>query len=219
MVQCAAWHAAPRTRYAAPCTLHGVIRCRLPSHGGPLGPDTVRESLGAAHRPHAAHRADAALRRPAPRPRSDEPAGVRHAAAARLAASRSRSAPSRRSITSCRPTASRRALRRRHGRAMTAALERNCREFGIRLFGLGERRPGHRARHRPRARPDPAGHDDRVRRQPHVDARRVRRGRVRHRHLAGARRARVAVPGDGAAARCAASRSTAALRPASTPRT
>ena len=54
--------------------------------------------------------------------------------------------------------------------------------------------PGHRPRDRPGARADAAGHDDRVRRQPHLDARRVRRDRVRHRHLAGARRAGVAVP-------------------------
>ena len=40
----------------------------------------------------------------------------------------------------------------------------------------------HRARHRARARADPAGHDDRVRRQPHLDPRRVRRAGVRHRH-------------------------------------
>ena len=59
----------------------------------------------------------------------------------------------------------------------------------------GQRQPGHRPRHRSRARAHAAGHDDRVRRQPHVDARRARRDRVRHRHLAGARRARVAVPG------------------------
>ena len=43
------------------------------------------------------------------------------------------------------------------------------------------------------------GHDDRVRRQPHVHARRARRDRVRHRHLAGARRAGLAVPGARAA--------------------
>ena len=41
---------------------------------------------------------------------------------------------------------------------------------------------GHRPRHRPRARLHAARHDDRLRRQPHVDARRVRRAGVRHRH-------------------------------------
>ena len=52
--------------------------------------------------------------------------------------------------------------------------------------------PGDRARDRPRARRDPARHDDRLRRLAHLDARRVRRARVRHRHergRAGARHA------------------------------
>ena len=62
-----------------------------------------------------------------------------------------------------------------------------------------QRESGHRPRDRARARPDAARHDDRLRRQPHVDARRLRRDRVRHRHLAGARRPRLAVPGHGAA--------------------
>ena len=82
---------------------------------------------------------------------------------------------------------------------MLSALERNCREAGIRLLDLDSGVAGHRPRHRPGAGADAAGHDDRLRRQPHLDARRVRRRRVRHRHVAGARRARVAVPGDGAA--------------------
>ena len=57
---------------------------------------------------------------------------------------------------------------------------------------------GHRPRHRPRAGPDAARHDDRLRRQPHLDARRLRRARVRHRHVRG--RAR---PGDADACRSA----------------
>ena len=44
--------------------------------------------------------------------------------------------------------------------------------------------PGHRARHRPGAGADAAGHDDRLRRQPHGHPRRVRSAGVRHRHLA-----------------------------------
>ena len=38
--------------------------------------------------------------------------------------------------------------------------------------------------------PDPAGHDDRLRRQPHLDPRRLRRARLRHRHVRGRARAR-----------------------------
>ena len=64
---------------------------------------------------------------------------------------------------------------------------------------LRQRPPGHRARHRSRARPDAAGHDDRVRRQPHQHAWRVRRAGVRHRHERSRARARDAVPGAGQA--------------------
>ena len=49
-----------------------------------------------------------------------------------------------------------------------------------------ERRPGDRARDRSGAGTHAAGHDDHLRRQPHLHARRVRRAGVRHRHIAGA---------------------------------
>ena len=49
--------------------------------------------------------------------------------------------------------------------------------------------PGHRPRDRPRAGLHAARHDDRLRRQPHGDARRVRRARLRHRHVRGRARA------------------------------
>ena len=52
------------------------------------------------------------------------------------------------------------------------------------------RRAGHRARGRPAARTHPAGHDGRLRRLAHLDARRVRRARVRHRHQRGRARPR-----------------------------
>ncbi len=63
----------------------------------------------------------------------------------------------------------------------------------------GRRASGHRPRDRSRDGPDAAGDDHRLRRQPHLHARRVRRAGLRHRHLAGARRAGLAVPGDGQA--------------------
>ena len=44
---------------------------------------------------------------------------------------------------------------------------------------------GHRPHHRPGAGLHPAGDDDRVRRQPHLDPRRLRRARPRDRHLRG----------------------------------
>ena len=53
----------------------------------------------------------------------------------------------------------------------------------------GRRRPGHRARHRPAARADPAGPDDRLRRLAHLHPRRARRAGLRHRHQRGRARA------------------------------
>ena len=82
---------------------------------------------------------------------------------------------------------------------MLAALERNCRGSGVPTVRPAQRRAGDRPRHRAGAGADAAGDDHRVRRQSHLDARRIRRRGVRHRHVAGPRRARVAVPGDGSA--------------------
>ena len=55
---------------------------------------------------------------------------------------------------------------------------------GVRHHALpdGLAGPGHRARDRPRAGLHAAGDGDRVRRLAHLDARRVRRAGVRHRH-------------------------------------
>ena len=53
----------------------------------------------------------------------------------------------------------------------------------------GRRGPGHRARHRPAARADPAGPDDRLRRLAHLHPRRVRRAGLRHRDQRGRARA------------------------------
>ena len=55
------------------------------------------------------------------------------------------------------------------------------------------------------------GHDHRLRRQPHRDARRVRRARLRHRHLRGRARAGDADADPDARRRTCASRSTATL--------
>ena len=65
------------------------------------------------------------------------------------------------------------------------ALSANCAEFGIELYDINSPPPGDRPRHRTRAGFYAAGHDDSVRRQPHVDARRLRVLRPGHRHLRG----------------------------------
>ena len=97
--------------------------------------------------------------------------------------------------------------------AQIAQLETNCREFGIELHALGSERAGHRARHRAGAGADPAGHDHRLRRQPHQHARRVRRAGVRHRHQRGGARAGDAVPAAAARPRRWPSRVDGKLQP------
>ena len=57
--------------------------------------------------------------------------------------------------------------------------------FRRRILSRARQAPGHRPRRRPRAGLHPARHDHRVRRQPHLDPRRVRRAGPRHRHLRG----------------------------------
>ena len=135
------------------------------------------------------------LHRPAPRPRGHERAGVR-----RPAARRPHGSPARPHARDRRPQ---RPDRRHAGRRADQgrALARAGRDARAQLRGVRDPRllarlrpPGHRSRDRAGARHHAAGHDDRLRRQPHGDARRVRRARVRHRHERGRARAGDAVP-------------------------
>ena len=84
---------------------------------------------------------------------------------------------------------------------------------------MGAPGPGHRPRHRPGAGPHAARHDDRLRRQPHVHPRRVRRAGLRHRHERGRARARHPDPPPAAGPARWPSPSTATCRPARPPRT
>ena len=77
--------------------------------------------------------------------------------------------------------------------AMLSALERNCREFGIPLWNLDSDRQGIVHVIGPELGLTQPGMTIRLRRQPHLDPRRPGRGCARHRDVAGARRAGVAV--------------------------
>ena len=79
--------------------------------------------------------------------------------------------------------------------------------------------PGHRPHHRAGAGLHPAGHDDRLRRQPHLDARRVRGAGPRHRHVRGRARARDADADPGQGQEHARRRRRRAAARASRPRT
>src|SRR5439155_214757 len=83
---------------------------------------------------------------------------------------------------------------RRAGRGHLRAADRSDGAQRARVWRplLPDRRsePGHRARDLAAARADPAGNDDRVRRQPYLDARCPRRARLGHRHERDRTRAR-----------------------------
>ena len=157
--------------------------------------DHVRQDLGGARGPR---RPD--LHRPAPRPRGHLAAGLRRPAACRSPGAPSRQdARHRRHNTPTDGTMAARADRRRAlpgpGRNAGAQLRR-VRHTAL-LAGL--RAPGDRPRDRPGAGHHPAGHDDRLRRQPHLHPRRLRLAGLRHRHLRGRARPGHPVPGPEAA--------------------
>ena len=70
-------------------------------------------------------------------------------------------------------------------RLQVETLEQQRRRIRRAVFRRARRAPGHRPHHRPGAGLHPARHDDRLRRQPHLDARRAGRAGLRHRHLRG----------------------------------
>ncbi len=99
----------------------------------------------------------------------------------------------------CRADRQRPGVRRRADPARVGgAADRRTRaeRARVRLRAAGPARCAarHRARDRPGARAHAAGHDDRLRRQPHQHPRRLRHARLRHRHDRGRARARDAVP-------------------------
>ena len=77
------------------------------------------------------------------------------------------------------------------------ALVRNCQEFGVNTLRPRRSAVGHRAHHRTRTRPYPAGDAHRVRRFAHLDSRGVGRARLRHWHLRGRARSRHPDPAPG----------------------
>ncbi len=138
--------------------------------------------MGRPRHPRGRGAAQPAVRRPPPGSRSDVPAGVR-----RLADGGAPGAPPRpdhrhhgpqHPHLGAQPT-DYRPHRRPAAGASGAQLQ------GFRRHALRPLQPvsGHRACHRAGAGADPAGAGHRLRRQPHLHARRVRRVRNRHRHV------------------------------------
>ena len=140
-----------------------------------------REDLDRPRRDPGPGRAGGPRGRPPPRPRGHQPAGVlrpaRRAASASAARTRRWRRPTTRSRRRARSLPILDAMAARPGQPARGELRR------VRDPAPRHRRPGagHRPRHRAAARPDPAGHDHRVRRLAHEHARRVRGARVRDR--------------------------------------
>ena len=151
--------------------------------------DALRKDLGRACRRAARRRHLPDLYRPASRPRSDQPAGVRGAARGRAqrAAARSDAGGARPQSADHAARRCRRAADpdRRSGErqpARRAAPQR--RRVRRPLYRRARGRAGHRPCRRARAGLHAARHDAGVRRQPHLGARRAGRAGVRDRHAA-----------------------------------
>ena len=180
--------------------------------------DPGREGVGPPRRPLRPRRARPALHRPAPRARGDLAAGVRRASPERPHGAPPR--PHRRHRGPQRPDRAHRSADRRPDLAHAdRGVATQLRRVRHPPFRDGRARAGHRARDRPRAGPHAAGHDRGVRRQPHLDPRRVRCARLRHRHERGRARARDADAPPDAARTGWRSPSTASCPRARPPRT
>ena len=155
--------------------------------------NAVRKSVGLARGAGSRRRAHAALHRSAPGARSHFAAGLRRAAPGEPQGAPSR--PHLRHHRSQHPDDLGRALSDQRPDRRTAdchaAQELRSRRHSAVRYRLGP--AGHRARDRSGAWPDPAGHDHRLRRQPHQHARRIRRAGLWHRHLGSRARAGHAV--------------------------
>ena len=177
---------------------HAIIAVRrrfAPRSGASRhGAHALRQVVGQPRGPRGSGRHGAALHRPPPRARGDEPAGVRRAEARRPQAVARGVGRGHR-----RPQHADQGLEPRHHGSDLARAGRDARRQHPRarregLLPVPRPPPGHRARDRARAGRDAAGHDGRLRRLAHEHARRVRRARVRDRHVRGRARARHAVP-------------------------
>ena len=183
-------------------------------------PRTLSQKVWDDHVVHASRRrARPALHRPPPRPRGHQPQafdGLRLAGRTVRRPDLTVATEDHNVPTDRHPPADRRPDL---APSRSRCCGRTAPSSASRLLPDGRPRPGHRARDRPRAGPDPAGHDHRLRRQPHLDPRRVRGAGLRHRHQRGRARARHPDPAPATGPARWPSPSTATCPPASPPRT
>ena len=172
---------------------------------------TLFDKIWDSHVVDPGRTARAPLHRPSSRARGDQPAGLRGPAAGRPQGAPARGDAGRRrpqhatDVTATSGIATGKPHPGRDAGAERARIRRA-------LLRHGRHAPGHRPYHRAGAGRDAAGHDHRLRRQPHRDARRVRRAGLRHRHLRGRACAGDADAAAAAGQEHARSRSTARCR-------
>ena len=132
-------------------------RCRAPRRNEDAMAKTLFEKIwDATSSSDMPDGTDAALYRPPPGPRSDQSAGV-----SKGCGCRPHGAPAGLTFATMDhnvPTDDRSIIVDPISKAQIEALEQNCAEFGVTLYGLDERPAGHRAHHRPRAGHHPARH-------------------------------------------------------------
>ena len=126
--------------------------------------DAGREGLGAPRRPPRTGRARPALHRPPPRPRGHLAAGVRRPAPRRPPRAPARSHRRDDGPQRARPPTSTSRSRTRSRASRSRCSPRNCAEFGIRLYPMGDAGQGIVHVIGPEQGLHAAGHDDRVRR-------------------------------------------------------
>ena len=175
-------HGRSSRRTETPVFLFGIQNNEQADH--PLRQDLGRPRRRRRRRRHQPH-----LHRSPPRPRGDQPAGVRGPPHGRAQGPRPEQTLA--VVDHNVPTTDRSkgiANPEVGDPGQCAREERR----GVRHRVLRRARPpaGHRPRHRPGAGLHAARHDHRLRRQPHLDPWRLRRARPRHRHLGGRARAR-----------------------------
>ena len=151
--------------------------------------DALRQDLGRPPDRRRRGRNLPDLCRSPPRARGDQPAGLRGPAPERAQGACAREDACRRRSQRAddRPQPWHREPRIAHPGGRTRQERQG---FRRRVLQRARPSPGHRPHHRPGTGLHPAGHDHRLRRQPYLDPRRLRRARARHRHLRGRARPR-----------------------------
>ena len=179
-----------------------------------MAPRTLSEKVWDAHVVHSARgRARPLVHRPAPRPRGHLTAGLR-----RAAAGGPHGAPARTDGRHGGPQRADQGHRQAGRRRDLGEAARRCStptppSSASRCYPMGNPNQGIVHVIGPEQGWTPAGHDDRLRRQPHLDARRLRRARLRDRHERGRARAGHADAPAGAAEDDGGRRSRATLAP------